>query len=538
MEILKRLWSWFDDITGVSVWLVPLMVHPVPRAGKAAWFYVLGSATLFVFMLQVLSGAALASSYVTSSGQAYESLRFISSGSAGRFLRGMHYFGASAMMILVGLHIIRVYLMGAYKYPRQMNWLTGAGLLLFTLLMAFTGQLLRWDQTGVWTAVIAAEQAGRMPLIGNWLGHFILAGDTVGGATLSRFFATHVFYIPGLIYLFLGFHLYLVIHNGISELPKAGRPVDPKTYRRWYHDLLQREGVPFWPDAAWRDALFGLLVIAALAAIAWIYGPPELQTPPDPTIVSASPRPDWYFMWYFALLSLIPKWSEDYVIVLGPLVFGLLITLLPFIAPKGERSPLRRPWSIGFVVLGIMVVGYYGRMGIIAPWSPRLDAPPLPTEVVGTTRGPVADGAKAFYAKGCEFCHTVEGYGGIRGPDLSDAGDRMSAGQMLTRIFSGAENMPSYTGNLTSEQLTNLVAFLQSRHAKAPPKAASRRRSRRRPALGSVHMDQGRVAVPRLFGLHELDKHAACEIWLRKIENPSPSGNRATRKPAGPASAR
>ena len=119
----------------------------------------LGSATLFVFVLQVLSGAALASSYVTSSGQAYESLRFISSGSAGRFLRGMHYFGASAMMILVGLHIIRVYLMGAYKYPRQMNWLTGAGLLLFTLLMAFTGQLLRWDQTGVWTAVIAATSS-------------------------------------------------------------------------------------------------------------------------------------------------------------------------------------------------------------------------------------------------------------------------------------------------------------------------------------------------------------------------------------------
>jgi ubiquinol-cytochrome c reductase cytochrome b subunit len=464
MGLFKRLWSWFDDLTGLSEWLVPLMVHPVPRAGKAAWFYVFGSATLCVFVLQVLSGAALASSYVTSSGHAYASLRFISESFPGRFLRGMHYFGASAMMILVGLHIMRTYLMGAYKYPRQINWLTGAWLLLFTLLMAFTGQLLRWDQTGIWTAVIAAEQAGRAPLIGNWLGHFILAGDTVGGATLSRFFATHVFYIPALIYLFLGFHLYLVIRNGISEPPRAGHRVNPQTYRRWYHDLLEREGVPFWPDAAWRDAVFGLLVIAVLAGIAWRYGPPELGIPPDPTIIAASPRPDWYFMWYFALLSLIPKWSENYVIVLGPLVFGSLMLLLPFIAPHGERSPLRRPWAIGFVVLGIVVVGYYWRMGILAPWSPRLDAQPLPTTVVGSTSGPLAEGAKVFYAKGCEFCHTIGGYGGIRGPDLSDAGDRMTAEQMLTRIFSGAANMPSYTSNLTALQLTNLVSFLQSRH--------------------------------------------------------------------------
>jgi ubiquinol-cytochrome c reductase cytochrome b subunit len=468
MRLLKRAWTWFDDITGLSAWLVPVMVHRVPPARRTAWFYVFGSATLFVFGLQVLTGAALASSFVTSSGQAYDSLGFISGAPLGRFLRALHYFGASAMVILVGGHTIRVYLMAAYKYPRQMNWLTGAGLLLFTLLMAFTGQLLRWDQTGVWTAVIAAEQAGRVPLIGNWLGHFILAGDTVGGATLSRFFATHVFYIPALLFLFLGFHLYLVVHNGISEPPRAGRRVDPKTYRRWYHEMLEREGEPFWPDAAWRDALFGLLVITTLAVIAWVYGPPELRTPPDPAIVAASPRPDWYFMWYFALLSLIPKWSENYVIVLGPLLFGLLMIFLPFIAPKGERSPLKRPWSIGAVVLAIVVIGHYWHMGIIAPWSPRLDAPPLPVEVVGAASGPVADGARIFYAKGCEFCHTVEGYGGIRGPNLSDAGDRMTAAQMLTRIFSGAENMPSYTGNLTSEQLTNLVAFLESRHSKLP----------------------------------------------------------------------
>lgn len=469
MRILKLAWDWFDDLTGFSNTVLPLMLHPVPHARKSAWFYVFGSATLFAFVLQVATGIALATGYVTSTGDAYNSLRFITDSPVGRVVRGIHYFGASAMIILIGVHTIRVYLFGSYKYPRQMNWLTGAGLLLFTLGMAFTGQLLRWDQIGVWTAVIAAEQAGRAPVLGNWIGHFLLAGDTVGGATLSRFFAAHVFFIPALIFLFLGLHLFLVVYHGISEPPKAGRPVNPQTYRRSYRSLLAREGEPFWPDAAWRDAIAGMVLIIVVAALAITVGPPELGKPPDPTIVEASPRPDWYFMWYFAVLSLIPRWLENYVIFLGPMIFGLILILLPFVAPKGERSPLRRPWAIGFVLLAMWIIGHYWSIGIVAPWSPRLESKPLPPQVVRATSGPVAEGAKVFYLKGCEYCHRIEGYGGIRGPDLTEAGDRLTGPQMITRIFSGATNMPSYTGNIKPDELSNLVQFLTSRtHALAP----------------------------------------------------------------------
>ncbi len=469
MSTLKRIWNWFDDVTGVSGWLIPVMSHPVPPARKTAWFYVFGSATLIVFIVQVITGTALASAYVASTGSAYESLKFITSTPFGRVVRGIHYFGASAMVILIGIHAIRVYLMAAYKYPRQMNWLTGVGLLLFTLLMAFTGQLLRWDQTGFWTVVIAAEQAGRTPVIGSWLGHFILAGDTVGGATLSRFFAAHVFFIPALIFLFLGFHLYLVLYNGISEPPEAGRPVDPRSYRKWYHGLLEREGLPFWPDAAWRDVVFGFLVVAAIVCLAMLLGPAELGKPPDPTIIAASPRPDWFFLWYYALLSLIPRWAEDYVIILGPLILGLVLILLPFVAGKGERSPLRRPWSILVVAAVVFMIAYYGNVGRVAPWSPRFEAQPLPPQVVGARSGVVADGARVFYSKGCEYCHTISGYGGIRGPDLTFAGDRLTPDQITTRIFSGAVNMPSYTGNISREELSSLLAFLSSRHRHPSP---------------------------------------------------------------------
>ncbi|HWB83246.1 MAG TPA: cytochrome b N-terminal domain-containing protein [Bryobacteraceae bacterium] len=476
MALLTRIWRWFDDITGISAALGPLFSHPVPRAGKSAWFYVLGSATLIAFLIQIVTGIALASGYVPSSGHAYDSLMFITGTRFGRIVRGIHAFGADAMIILIGLHAIRVYLMAAYKYPRQMNWLTGAGLLLFTLLMAFTGQLLRWDQTGFWSVVIAAEQAGRTPFIGNWLGHFILAGDTVQGATLSRFFAAHVFFIPALIFLFIGFHLYLVMHNGISEPPKAGRPVDPKTYRAWYHALVTKEGQPFWPDAAWRDVVFGFLVIVTVVALAISIGPPDLGRPPDPTIIQASPRPEWYFLWYYALLSIIPRWSEDWVIILGPAIFGAVLIFLPLVASKGERSPLRRPWSIVIVAFIVFMISYYGYIGHVAPWSPRMEAEALPASAVGTTSGLIAEGAKVFHEKGCEYCHTIAGYGGVRGPDLSYAGDTMTPAQMATRIYSGGTNMPSYYGNITAGQLSALLTFLSSRHLRpmlSPPPPVS-----------------------------------------------------------------
>jgi ubiquinol-cytochrome c reductase cytochrome b subunit len=470
-------WRWFDDVTGVSRTVGPILTHVVPHARKTRWFYVFGSATLAVFLVQVVTGVALSSAYVTGSGQAYDSLKFITANPIGRVLRGIHDFGASAMIVLIGIHTVRVYLMGAYKYPRQMNWLTGAGLLLLTLGMAFTGQLLRWDQTGFWTAVVAAEQAGKAPVIGNWLAHFVLAGSTPGGATLSRFFSAHVFFIPALMFLLIGGHLYLVLYNGISEPPKQGNPVVPSEYRAAYQRLLHRDGIPFWPDAAWRDAVVAAAIVVVILALALIFGPPELGQPPDPTLVARSPRPDWYFLWYFALVSLIPKWSERWVILLGPLIFGLFLIFLPFVAPRGERHPLRRPWSILIVAFAVLLIAHYSRIGYSAPWSPRMDAQPLPAHVVGSTSGPVADGAQVFYDKGCEFCHLVSGFGGIRGPDLTTVGDRLTREQMLTRILTGGENMPSYTGNLTPEQMASVLAFLESRHragAAATPVGSSR----------------------------------------------------------------
>jgi ubiquinol-cytochrome c reductase cytochrome b subunit len=427
--------------------------------------YVFGSATLFAFVVQVVTGIALATAYVASAGQAYASLQWITHQAfLGHLLRGMHYFGASAMVLLVGIHMIRTFLTGSYKFPRELNWVVGVVLLGLTILMGFTGQLLRWDQNGVWSTIVAAEQAGRVPLIGSWLARLLMGGQTVGGATLSRFFAYHVFFIPAVIFGMVALHLGLVLRHGISEKPSATRPVDPKTYRAWYEGMLKREGVPFWPDAAWRDVVFGVIVVSAIVFLAWSFGPPELTKPPDPTIIQAYPRPDWYLLWYFAVLAQLPHGTEDAVIVGAPLVAGICLLILPLVFNRGQRAPSRRPWAVASVFLIVLAVAVLWVQGERSAWSPDFGAQPLSAAMVQPANMQISNGAELFHLKGCEYCHAVGGSGGHRGPDLTAVGDRLTREQITLRILNGAYNMPSFASSLKPEELSAIVAFLSSRN--------------------------------------------------------------------------
>jgi ubiquinol-cytochrome c reductase cytochrome b subunit len=461
MRFLRKIWEWFDARTDASKVLGPIMRHPTPRTG---WMYVFGSATLFAFLIQVFTGIALATAYVSSAGQAFESLKWITNQAfLGHLLRGMHYFGASAMVLLIGIHAIRTFLTGSYKFPRELNWVVGVILLGLTILMGFTGQLLRWDQNGVWSTIVAAEQAGRVPVVGHWVARLILGGQTVGGATLSRFFAYHVFFIPAVIFAMVALHLGLVLRHGISEPPDPNHPVDPKTYRAWYEDMLRGQGVPFWPDAAWRDAIFGVLVIACVVLLAWRFGPPELTKPPDPTIIQAYPRPDWYLLWYFAVLAQLPKNAESYVIVGAPVAAGICLLILPLIFNKGQRAPSRRPWAVASVLIIVLAVGTLWYEGERAPWSPHFNAPVLPASTVQAGNPQVSQGALLFHQKGCEYCHAVGGIGGERGPSLTTVADRLTPSQITLRILNGAHNMPAFASSLKPEELDAIVAFLNTR---------------------------------------------------------------------------
>jgi ubiquinol-cytochrome c reductase cytochrome b subunit len=458
---LGRTYGWVDDRLGISAAIMPVVTHPVPK--HLGWSYVLGSMTMVAFVVQVVTGVALAFSYVPSTDAAYESLHFITSEALlGRVLRGMHYFGATAMVICVFAHLVQVFLIAAYKYPRELNWISGSVLLLLTLALSFTGQLLRWEQTAYWSIVIAAEQIGRVPVVGGVLMQLVLAGWTIGPATLTRFYATHVFLLPALVFLFLGMHLYLVIRQGISEYPRPGRRVDPKTYPAYYESLLE-QGEPFFPDSYWRDVVAAMALVAAIVGLAVWLGPPALGEPPDPTLIQAYPRPDWYFLWYFALLALIPPASETLVILGFPLAVGVVLILMPFLAPYGERAPSRRPWAVASVVLmftaflGLSWAGYESR------WSPVLvgwNQIPYPAEVTASLTPSQQRGAQLFQDRGCHACHAIGGQGGRVGPDLSNVGSTGQPDYVVTTILRGRGNMPAFADTLSADELGALVDFL------------------------------------------------------------------------------
>jgi ubiquinol-cytochrome c reductase cytochrome b subunit len=457
----KRIWRWADDQLGFTEAILPIIQHPVPRGVN--WWYVFGSATLAAFLVQVITGVALAFTYVPAPNSAYDTLQFISERAVlGNWIRGIPYFGASAMVILIGIHAIQVFLFGAHKWPRQFNWLSGVLLLGLTLGMAFTGQLLRWDQDGYWTVVVLASMVERVPLVGHWLTQLAVAGQTLGGATLTRFYATHVFLLPALIFALIGVHLYLVVRHGISEPPTPGVPVDPATYRQRYHELLKR-GEPFWPDAAWKDVVFALAVGAFVVLLAIVVGAPALGQPADPTNIQADPHPDWYFLWLFALLALSPPALESLIILGFPVLLGVVLFLVPFLGATGERAPSRRPWAVGGVSLVVFTIGVLIVAGYAAPWSHAKDARALPADVTHSLTGDAARGAQVFIDKGCIDCHLIAGTGGRRGPDLTYVGDRLGRDALTSRIINGGNNMPAYGGNVTADQLSALVAFLQQR---------------------------------------------------------------------------
>lgn len=461
---MKKVLKWLDDRTGFTEMINPLLDHPVPRDAK--WAYVFGSATLFAFILQVVTGVALAFLYQPTTANAYDSLKYINEqAKLGHLLRGMHFFGSSAMILLVGIHMIRVYLYAAFKFPREMSWISGVFLLLLTVAMGFTGQLLRWDSNGVWSAIVGAEQIRRIPLAGKYLAEVFLGGDIISDATLSRFFSFHVFLIPAIIFLLIGLHIYIVLRNGISEPPKPGQRVD-KNYREWYKKMLDETGVPFWPYAAWRDAIFGIIVIFTIFLLGFIFGGPEIGPPPDPTNIIAYPKPDWYLLWIFALFALMPRGIEEFFLMFGPIIVGIILLAVPFIANKGERHYFRRPWSIAIVAATVTIIIAFWRAGQLSPWSPNFDTKPLSQEIVASSNDTIKKGASLMFTKSCLNCHTVSGTGGKRGPDLTFAGSRLNKNEITIRIVNGENNMPAYGSTISNTDLNSLVEFVASRKRK------------------------------------------------------------------------
>src|SRR5271165_4557376 len=273
MSRLEKIGDWFERRLQIGGVVREAMTHPIPRK-SASWWYVFGSAALTLFILQVFTGILLALVYVPSAAEAWNSLQFLNHGvTLGWFLRAVHGCGSNFMVAIVLIHMVQVFLFGAYKFPRELTWMVGVLLLLVTLGMAFTGQVLRFDQDAYWGLGIGASIASRVPVVGPWAVNLMLGGPIIAGATLSRFFALHVFVIPGLLIAFVGVHLLMVMKLGINEWPMPGRIVRRATYLEEYRELTHKDGVPFVPDALWKDVVFSGLILLSIALCAAYFGP-------------------------------------------------------------------------------------------------------------------------------------------------------------------------------------------------------------------------------------------------------------------------
>jgi ubiquinol-cytochrome c reductase cytochrome b subunit len=398
----------------------------------------------------------------------------------GWFLRAMHGWGSDFMVACVLIHLAQVFMFGAYKFPRELTWIVGVFLLLLTLGMAFTGQVLRFDQDAYWGLGIGASIVSRVPFIGGALVDIMLGGPIIGGQTLSRFFALHVFVIPGTLLALVGVHLWMVLRLGINDWPMPGRLVNKQTYTAEYHQLTQKSGIPFVPDAAWKDAVFAAFILIAVMACAFWLGPFGPTGQPDPTIIQTAPKPDFAFLWIYAVLAYLPPSLETPVLFIAPVIIIGAMLLLPLVSGEGEKHWSRRPVAVLMLVVIAVSLGTFTRLGMYTPWSPIMNAwtaNPIPPAYL-KDRAPIERaGAIVFQNKQCRNCHSVGGSGGMRGPALDGVASRMTEDQIIRQVLQGGGNMPAYGNALSPAETNALVHFLVTLHAGQLPSAIDASRS-------------------------------------------------------------
>lgn len=489
---MKALGEWLHARTGYRTGLSRLLDEPLPPG--IGWWFTLGSVLLFLLALQGITGVALALYYAPTPDHAYQSVQFIMREvPLGSFVRGLHFFGASAIVIAAVLHMLRVIAFGSYKAPREATWLTGVALLLIVLAFSLTGYLLPWDQRAYWATVVTVNITKLIPLAGDTMAALAGApGGHVGALTLSRWFAIHVIVLPAAIVAFVVAHIFLMRRHGISGPVRPPVPSGAGAHAA---------GQPFYPYQAARDVVVMVIVAAVLGALAG-HGMPDLERMADPADATYVPRPEWYFLGLFQLLKYMPGRLEIFgALILPGLVVGLL-ALLPWLDRSPNRDPRKRPIVLGGVVAALLslvsltVAGWSDRpprrpagewtvrevagaalaeskgcarchgdgrladqLGQIAvtrplPWlqnhfaDPEVIAPgirPLPPSneregaalIAYVKRGGVppswsaeAREASVLFARHCIGCHTIDGDGGTEGPDLSRAG-RKHDGQWL-----------------------------------------------------------------------------------------------------------
>ncbi len=474
----SRLFLWIERRTGLDKLLHEALDEPIP--GGARFAYIFGSGLLFVFISQFITGIFLALYYVPSVDHAHVTVAYITKVvAAGSFLRSLHVYGASAMVIIVLLHLSQTFLFGSYKGRRELLWVSGTVLFTLVMGMAFTGYLLPWDQKAYFATAVGTNVASEIPIVGGLAKQLMRGGSQIGTLTLSRFFVMHVFYIPALIFLFAAIHIYLFRKAGAAG-PIGESPVKPK-----------QKTESFYPRQLLMDLGFALFLIIALGFAAY-FAPAALGPLANPADTHFLPRPEWYYRPLFEWLKIGHGQAEFARIVIIPGIVVALFVGLPFFDRRLERRPWRRPVAVGvfsvifFALITLGAYSYYQdshdkdvsmqiaeqhRMEVQymkQPFTPQMVGGSQAKEAAkaGSAPNPLAaQGKKIFESHSCYACHGQGAVGTSFAPKLVGIGKKFSEEQM-ENLFKhplpqmNAGGMPHFT--FTPDQVKALRTYLDS----------------------------------------------------------------------------
>ena len=469
---MSGLVDWFDRRTGIRGLLHQALDEPIP--GGARFAYVFGSGLLFLFLSQVITGVFLALYYVPSADHAHTTVAYIvKEVSSGSFIRSLHVYGSSAMIIVLLLHIGQTILFGSYKRHRELLWLAGCLLFALILGMAFTGYLLPWDQKAYFATAVGTNILTEVPLVGSWLKQFVRGGNDLGTLTISRFFVAHVFLLPAAIFAFVGAHVFLFRKAGA-----AGPPVSPPA----------RMTESFYPRQVLMDVAFAAVLILGLGFVAWFI-PAELGPEANPADTRFLPRPEWYYVPVFQWLKYWPGSRAIVGIVIIPALIAVLFAGLPFIDRSHERRPWRRPFSVGafaVVMLALVALGMQSRIQdeqdpavarqlavqsdavdafMKEPFEPEVTAGALKVEKAAFVDPVVAHGKDLFAAQACDACHGGDARGSDSAPSLVGVAAKYP-GDELARVLKMPNAKMSDGGmqplDAPDSDVQALIAYLKS----------------------------------------------------------------------------
>ncbi len=430
----KGVLDWLDSRTGYRNGLKHLLDEPIPSG--TGWWFTLGSILIGLLSIQFLTGAVLMMYYVPTPAYAWDSVHYIMTGLAfGHVLRGLHFFGASFIVIAAVLHMLRVIFFGSYKKPREVTWLSGVFLLLLILGFALTGYLLPWDQRAYWATVVTTNIAKTAPVLGPYISLLMKGGPDVGALTLSRWYAVHVILLPAGLIGFIAVHLYLMRRHGISG------PVKPR----------HGKAHPFYPDHAVKDTLVVALVFAVLLSFA-VFGHAPLAAQANPADASYVPRPEWYFMSLFQMLHYF-KGSLEPIATIGiPTLLVAVLLLLPWLDRRHDRDPRKRPAVIAATLL---ILG-----GVVTLTTIGLrESPPEPDPSIWSPAA-VAGESIAQSAR-CTTCHAPGAVAAVLGTERIQHGDSWIEGHLSDPQMIAPGLRPKPADALNVLQTRAVVAYVQ-----------------------------------------------------------------------------